>query len=121
MTVNYKSIGLRIREFRMNKKLTQEKLAELTNLSVVHVSHIETANTNPSLSTLITLCNALQVTLDEVVCDSLIKSKDIYSAEMQKILADCDRETVKYLIDIVKAANAFLSERDKRILEQNRE
>ena len=89
MTVNYKNIGLRIREFRVNMKMTQEKLAELANLSVVHVSHIETANTNPSLSTLIKLCNALQVKLDEVVCDSLVKGKEICISNLKKS-AQCD-------------------------------
>ena len=43
--MNYCEIGQKIRKYRKAKKLSQEKLAELVNISVTHLSHIETGNT----------------------------------------------------------------------------
>ena len=38
---DYCAIGKRIQKTRKSQKITQEKLAELTNLSPSHMSHIE--------------------------------------------------------------------------------
>ena len=41
MELDYKKIGIRIKEERLNRNISQEKLAELINMSKEHVSHIE--------------------------------------------------------------------------------
>ena len=38
--IDYKTVGLRIRAVRQEKKLTQEKLAEAAGVGVTHISHI---------------------------------------------------------------------------------
>ena len=45
--IDYKTVGLRIRAVRLEKKLTQEKLAEAAGVGVTHISHIETGNSIP--------------------------------------------------------------------------
>lgn len=64
MTIDYKIIGRRIRKLRTEKSLTQEKLAEMCDLSISHISLIETAKRNVGLETLIDLGNSLGVTVD---------------------------------------------------------
>lgn len=49
MEINYKDIGIRIKQERINQNITQEKLAEITGISVTHMSNIENANTKLSL------------------------------------------------------------------------
>ena len=49
MEINYKDIGVRVKQERINKNITQEKLAELSGVSVTHMSNIENANTKLSL------------------------------------------------------------------------
>ena len=41
MALNYSIIGERLKQARMNKKLTQEKLAEKLDVSVAFLSRIE--------------------------------------------------------------------------------
>ena len=45
-------LGNAIRNARMEKKLTQEKLAELVNISPVHVKQIEAGTRMPSVEVL---------------------------------------------------------------------
>lgn len=47
------------------KKRTQEWVAEHTQLTQTHLSHIETGNTEVSLPSLLRIATALDVTLDD--------------------------------------------------------
>lgn len=53
--MDYVGIGKRIRAQRYKLDLSQEELAEMAGISLVHMSHIETANTKLSLPSLWTL------------------------------------------------------------------
>lgn len=61
MDINYEKIGQRIKRFRLQKKMPQEKLAELTGLSTPHMSHIETGSTKLGLPTIVKIANVLEV------------------------------------------------------------
>ena len=41
--LNYEKLGIKIREYRLKNKLTQEKLAEIVNLSPRYIAFIENA------------------------------------------------------------------------------
>ena len=56
-----KLLGLRIRELRKSKKLTQEQLAELLGIGTPNISYIETGKFAPSVETLSKLSEVLQV------------------------------------------------------------
>ncbi len=56
--VDYRDIGTRIRQVRLQKKMTQEQLANAVDVGTAHISHIETGNTLPSLQTFIAVLNA---------------------------------------------------------------
>ena len=60
---DYKSIGARIRTVRLEKKLTQEQLAEAAGVGVTHIRHIETGNSVPSLQVIVDIINAMVVSL----------------------------------------------------------
>ena len=51
--IDYKGIGIRIRDMRKMKKMTQEQLAEAAGVGVTHISHIETGNSVPSLQVMV--------------------------------------------------------------------
>lgn len=75
MELDYKAIGKRIKIARIKADLTQERLAELIDISPTHLSNIETGTTRVSLNTIISIANALSVTGDDLLCDnnSIIK------------------------------------------------
>ena len=55
------SIGLKIKQLRLEKKLSQRGLANLCDISNTYLSDIESGRTNPSLKTLQKLGESLEV------------------------------------------------------------
>lgn len=89
MDIDYKSIGRNIKEFRIKKGLTQVKLGEKSGVEPSNISHIERGATKVSLPTLVSIANALEVSLDEIVYESLIKNEHIIVNIINELLADC--------------------------------
>ena len=67
--MDLRMVGLRIREIRTNKNLTQEELAELADISVTHISALERGVKNANLSKFVAIANALQVSADTLLID----------------------------------------------------
>lgn len=103
MEINYADIGKRIRARRIKMGLSQERLAELADLSVPHMSHIETANTKLSLPVLVSIANVLKTTPDALLCDSLNFSDNSYDNEIQEYIKDCTTAQRRVLAEVVKA------------------
>ncbi len=102
MQIDYNSLGLRIKEIRKNQGLTQEQLAERADLSTTHISNIENAKKVPSLQSIVSIANALSITVDALLCDSIEQSKDIYKSEAQMILDSCTINEVRVLTETMK-------------------
>ena len=69
MALDYNIIGERLKQARLNKKLTQEDLAKAAGVSRQTINAIEQGNYNPSLSLCISICIALGVTLNDLFWD----------------------------------------------------
>lgn len=57
--VDYKRLGERIAQTRKSQKLSQEKLAELADITATNLSHIERGKIKTSIETLVAIANAL--------------------------------------------------------------
>lgn len=79
-------IGIKIKELRKKRDLTQEKLAEYLNISFQAVSKWETGVASPDLSTIVPLARLLGVTTDELF--GLTSGTDARREELQKIWED---------------------------------
>lgn len=55
------AFGKTLKSLRIEKGITQEKLAELSNLDVTFISMLENGKRQPTLSTIFTLSKALEV------------------------------------------------------------
>lgn len=64
-----KNLGINIKSERLRKNLSQEKLAELTNISRNSVSLIETGKINPTILKLIDIAKALEVDINVLLKD----------------------------------------------------
>ena len=62
-------IGLRIKELRTLKGMTQSELAILCNFEKASMSRIESGKTNVSVLTLLKISNALEVRISELFKD----------------------------------------------------
>ena len=67
ISVNHRQIGYRIKEVREQNHISQAQLAEMTDLSVSYISHIENAKRKASLESVIRIVNALGITVDELL------------------------------------------------------
>ena len=106
--IDYVSLGKRIRDIRKKKGLTQALLAEKSGVEPSNVSHIERAATKLSLPTLVSIANALEVSLDELVYDSLIKNAHISISSIDALLDDCTATELKAIAEVIKTTKAVL-------------
>lgn len=113
MSIDYKSIGRRIKAARISLDMTQERLAEKVNLSPSHLSNIETGTTKVSLSTIVKLANALHVSVDSLLADSVVQSKAVFEQDIQTILSDCDDYEIRVIADIAAATKKTLRKEAK--------
>ncbi len=108
MNVDYISIGNRIKELRIAKGWTQAKLAEKSGIEPSNISHIERAATKLSLPTMVSIANALGVTLDEIAFGSLVKSTHVSVKIIDDILVDCSPEELKALAEVLRTTKNVL-------------
>lgn len=47
--------------------MTQEKLADIVGISTSFIGHIERGNRVPSVETLVSICQALKISMDEII------------------------------------------------------
>jgi transcriptional regulator with XRE-family HTH domain len=102
LDIDYKAIGLRIKVARARKGLTQGNITQLTGLSTPHISNIETGNTKLGLPTIIHLANVLDVSVDELLCDNVHRSEQIYSHELSDLLQDCTVDELHIISELAK-------------------
>ena len=111
MELDYKKLGKRIKEQRLKQHLTQEKLGEIVGVATSNISHIERAATQVSLSSLVKIANALDSSLDRLVCDSLYSIADLYiEQDISNLLQGCSLAEKQIIKDIVIAAKKSLKE-----------
>ena len=97
--MDYIALGQRIRDLRRKRGLTQEKLAELVDLSVPYISHLERGTKKP-----IRLAECLGVTVDRLLSGNQAKDTTAFFPEIQELLGDCSVSERAVLTEIAYAA-----------------
>lgn len=111
--MNYCEIGQRIRKYRKAKRLSQEQLAEMVDISTTHLSHIETGNTKLSLAVLVDLSKVLDVHTDDLLFDSPT-GRNAALEELSEVLDACSTQQVRIIVDTAKALKISLDKHDWR-------
>ena len=106
--LDYNAIGMRIRRLRKEQGLTQQALAELSHQEPSNVSHIERGATKLSLPTIVNIANALGVTVDDLLCDSLKKSRSSFGRIADNILEDCSHRELQIITEMMLALKETL-------------
>ena len=95
----YKGLGKRIKQQRILAKMTQEKLAEKVGISLSFLGHIERGTRKASLDTLVKISNALEVSPDLLLQDSLTDDRlnlQGVPAPQQRMLQEIRNVIVQY-------------------------
>ena len=100
--VDFSRLGRRITAARKEKGLSQEKLAELADITATNLSHIERGKIKTSIETLVSISNALGCTPNDLLCDSLpyatIEIKNVLARHIQ----GCSDQELLLLADIAE-------------------
>ena len=108
MAIDYEALGKRISNARKQIGITQESLGEKLNVTRKHISVIEAAVNRPSLDTLVDIANALNVSADDLLVDSLSHSASTADSEIHRLLLDCNAIEQDILTRMVKEMKAIL-------------
>ena len=79
-TVDYTLVGEKIKSRRLKIGLTQEKLAEICDISVSYIAHIERGTKSLSLETAVKISNALDISLDYLLINEINNNSRIIKA-----------------------------------------
>ena len=60
-----------IRLARLQKRISQEKLAEIVDISTKYLNMIENRKANPTIVIVIKICNALEIDLNAIYAQQL--------------------------------------------------
>ena len=96
------TLGKRIREARLNKQYTQQRLAEEAGIGQMYLGEIERGTKMPSLKIFIKILNALNISADYVLRDELASGdRYIYDEITEKLngLSPKQRKTAAEILD----------------------
>ena len=94
-------LGLRIKEFRENRKYTQDKLAESVGIDPKHLSRIENGRNYPSLDTLEKILDSLDVSYEEIFnFDHLVPRNELIDKINIKLNSLSDAK-LKFIYNVV--------------------
>lgn len=101
-SVNHRQIGYRIKEVREQNRLSQAQLAEITDLSVSYISHIENTKRKASLESIIRIVNALGITVDELLAGVQINNPAAYQTDIDILMEDCSENEKRFVYELIK-------------------
>lgn len=99
--VDYAELGLRIKEVRLNKGLTQDHLAEMIGCNTSHISNIENNYTKLSLNALLAIANSLNVSTDYLLCNQINDSSSALDNEILHSLQNCSIDKKQKILKII--------------------
>lgn len=105
LQMDLKAVGLRIKEAREAKNLTQENLAAIVDLSTTHISVIERGLKTMRLDNFVAIANALDVSADSLLSDVVTKSTEGQMNELSEAIRSLPSDEQNRL---TKALRAYL-------------
>lgn len=97
-------IGERIRYSRETSELTQEKLAEMIDVSIQYISDLERVVVGTSIPTMIKLCETLKVSSDYILLGRIEKNDLSDIIERLRFLSPNELQIVEKGINVLLEA-----------------
>ena len=108
MELNYDKIGIKIQKLREYKKISQAELGDIINSTERHVRRIEGGHCGISLNLLVSIANALNASVDDILGDNLQYTP--IDTEFHGIMHGCTPAEKTILMDMLKHMKALLQE-----------
>ncbi len=104
LQMDYVRMGQRIRKQRKLMGLTQKAAAEKTGISLPFYGHIERGSRKASLETLVSIANALGVSMDAILQDSLVVTRGPFPSEAY--LSEHSRALLNDIVNVLREHDA---------------
>lgn len=108
-------MGINLRKARLNAHMTQEELAEKAGISASNYTNLEHGRKGMSSVTLISLANALNVSVDSILYGSE------YDVHIQDVIALLRGQSDDFLVFVFNMIRFMLTERDRQEKAQREE
>lgn len=96
-------IGNRIKAARKQAHITQEKLAEIVDISPTHMSVIERGVKTPKLDTFVRIANALGVSADAFLQDGVDHANESIMAELSIRISRLPQKEQTRILNAIRA------------------
>ncbi len=92
-----------IRNERKDKRITQEELAEMLEVSPTHVKHIESGHRKPSIEILFEITKILNISLDGVVFSKNESARTDTREKVDRLLDVSDEASLRFILSVLEA------------------
>ena len=99
--IDYRELGLRIKQIRQSQNLTQDNLAEMVSCNTSHISNIENNHTKVSLNVLLAIANALNTSIDYLLSNQYENSSMALDNEILRAIRNCDNEKKEKILKMI--------------------
>lgn len=99
--LDYEKLGLKIKEIRISKGITQNNLAEMVGCNTSHISNIENNYTKLSLNVLIAIAGALDTSVDYLL-STQYKGSSSLDNEILRSLRNFDDDKKERILKMIK-------------------
>ena len=107
--LNYLQIGQNIKTLRSEVGLTQEKMAEICEISTSFLGHIERGTRKLSLETAVKIADCLQISMDALLMEGKKTDFSVLSAA-DVILRKQDSTTQQHFLCLIKVLSQHIDE-----------
>ncbi len=109
MELNYDLIGIQIQKHRDRKGISQAELGDIIDSTERHIRRIEGGHCGVSLSLLVSIANALDASVDDLLNENLKHTQNSIDAEIHALLIGCNKTEEAILMEMLKHMKALLS------------
>ena len=112
-----KILGNNLKAYRNAKGWSQEELAHLAGITPAHLGHIERGEGNPTLLTLFSISNALQVDLSELVknnAGAIVSDSALRLDRLQGEFSELSEDRQREVYGIIKTMISWNSKNERQ-------
>lgn len=109
--MDYISLGKNIRKYRIQAGYTQSHLAELCDCTDGHIGQIENARSIPSLSITLSIANALNVSVDQLVSEDLTNKENFLNTRIYELTKNLSTTDKIFALEMIEALLAVFNKR----------
>ena len=108
MAIDYKLIGKRIKEERINKHLTQEEMSDMIDTSVSFYSRLETGTSQINLKRIVQIAEILDTPVGYFITGIKENEGEYLNQDFKNILKKCTPQKQRFIYQLAELVAKYL-------------